>query len=514
MGMLYPKNFLKSLSVLFFLIAFNNAYAKKLTDRKMSQSINIATRDLPENLDPMLLKAGHHVIIFQAIYQTLVKIDENGEVSPSIAKSWTFSKDFTEVIFKLDSIAFQNGEVMTAEDIAYSISRHVWPSSKSLEKGLIQDCIVGADSTKEGTTISGIKIIDKETISFKLIKPYRPFLQLLTTATFSIISRKSHLSQKLVGSGPFKVVVFGSKSIELQKFENFNLATPKGNKISFLPFNDNQNALKMINDETVDLVFLGLENSLDEIHFKSIDIQRMDNPVFLHLFLNTKKNKLFQDPSFRLNLERLISGFVNRSKNRSSTQDIQQHLIPRGLLPLPYYSKKTIELSVDDFKAKTYSSLKPLKILTTSNLLSHKFLNEFSAFLISAGLENVIENKNRIEYNKAALNSEEYDLVFGAYAADFPDIDGIIAPLLGTSGWTFGNYETSEYREKIQNIKHIADNSLRLNKYAEVIQDFEKKNYVIPIFRDHVRILYRKELNVPKANYKYESEIWKIFWNM
>jgi ABC-type transport system substrate-binding protein len=512
--MRYPENFLKTLSGVLLLISMNIAQANKLKDRKMSQSINIATRDLPENLDPMLLKAGHHVIIFQAIYQTLVKIDENGEVSPSIAKSWSFSKDFTEVIFKIDKIMFQNGEMLNVDDVVFSISRHVWPSSKSLDKKLIQDTIVGAKNSSEGETISGIKIRDKETISFNLIKPYRPFLHLLTTATFSIISKKAYSDQKFIGSGPFQVVSFGPKSLELSKFVKFNLATPKGNQISFLPFTDKLNALEMINAEVADLVFLGLDNSLDDILSEKIDVQRMENPVFLHLFLNTKKNKLFQNSSFREDLGKLVSGFVARTKNRSSTQDVQQYLIPRGLLPLPYYNQTIKELSLEDFKSKKYTSSNPLKILTTSNLLGTKFLAEFSSFLKAAGLKNVIDNKSRLDYNKDALNSEEYDLVFGAYAADFPDIDGIIAPILGTSGWTYGNYDTTAYSGRIQSIKHITDNNTRLMKYVEIIQDFEMQNYVIPLFRDHVRILYRRDLNVPKANYKYESEIWKIFWNI
>ncbi|CAM3725055.1 ABC transporter substrate-binding protein [Occultella aeris] len=59
------------------------------------------------------------------VYEPLVRIDysDGGNLVPWLAESWTFSPDGTEVTFALrDDVTFSDGEPMTAEDVAFSLS--------------------------------------------------------------------------------------------------------------------------------------------------------------------------------------------------------------------------------------------------------------------------------------------------------------------------------------------------------------------------------------------------------
>jgi peptide/nickel transport system substrate-binding protein len=59
------------------------------------------------------------------VYEPLVRIDhaDGGAIAPWLAESWEFSEDGTELTFTLrDDVTFSDGEAMTAEDVAYSLS--------------------------------------------------------------------------------------------------------------------------------------------------------------------------------------------------------------------------------------------------------------------------------------------------------------------------------------------------------------------------------------------------------
>ena len=66
------------------------------------------------------------------LYNTLVEVDENMQLKPSLAKSWDISPDNLTFTFHLrtdvffhDDAAFANGKgrILTADDVVYSFKR-------------------------------------------------------------------------------------------------------------------------------------------------------------------------------------------------------------------------------------------------------------------------------------------------------------------------------------------------------------------------------------------------------
>ena len=61
-----------------------------------------------------------------AIFDTLTSLDDNGQVQPKLALSWSHSDDFKTWTFKLrPGVKFHDGEPLTAEAAKYSIDRHL-----------------------------------------------------------------------------------------------------------------------------------------------------------------------------------------------------------------------------------------------------------------------------------------------------------------------------------------------------------------------------------------------------
>jgi peptide/nickel transport system substrate-binding protein len=86
-------------------------------------------------LDPAETEAlATPFMVLYALHDALVKPMPAGMLTPSLAESWTESKDnltYTFVIRK--NVRFQNGDPVTAEDVKYSFERYKGASAKILK---------------------------------------------------------------------------------------------------------------------------------------------------------------------------------------------------------------------------------------------------------------------------------------------------------------------------------------------------------------------------------------------
>ena len=81
-------------------------------------------QDLEDSLDPhQAVAAGTKEILFN-IYEGLLKPDSQGNLLPAIAESYSVSDDGLTYTFVLrDGVKFHNGNVVTVDDVVYSISK-------------------------------------------------------------------------------------------------------------------------------------------------------------------------------------------------------------------------------------------------------------------------------------------------------------------------------------------------------------------------------------------------------
>src|SRR5262249_60690264 len=89
------------------------------------------------------------LMVLYAVHDALVKPMPAGMLTPSLAESWTESKDnlvYTFVIRK--NARFQNGEPVTAEDVKYSFERYKGASAKILKDKVKEVQIVGTGQVR------------------------------------------------------------------------------------------------------------------------------------------------------------------------------------------------------------------------------------------------------------------------------------------------------------------------------------------------------------------------------
>jgi oligopeptide transport system substrate-binding protein len=167
----------------------------------------------PATLDPALsADANSHRYIAQ-IYSGLVRLDENLATVTDIAGSWDVSLDYLTYTFYLrDNVVFQDGRKVTAADFKYSWERACSPATGSTVASTYLGDIVGVRDVIEGraTEISGVRVINDNTIEVTIDAPKVYFLSKLTYPTAFVVD-KDNISaggewwRQPNGTGPFKL---------------------------------------------------------------------------------------------------------------------------------------------------------------------------------------------------------------------------------------------------------------------------------------------------------------------
>jgi len=126
------------------------------------------------------------------VYETLVTVDQEGEIKPSLAKSWTVSKDGKTYTFDLvDNAKFTNGQPFTAKDAVYSINRVKTDWTVSLKAAM--------DVVKDAKALSDTQL------QVTLSKPSNNWLYRMSTRVGAMMTEDAvaELATKPVGTGPF-----------------------------------------------------------------------------------------------------------------------------------------------------------------------------------------------------------------------------------------------------------------------------------------------------------------------
>ncbi|MGN7967066.1 ABC transporter substrate-binding protein [Microbacterium sp. 22179] len=88
-----------------------------------------ATVSAPQSLDNTKAISAVSYTVQAAALETLLHVNGDGELEPWLAESWTTSDDKTFVFTLRDDVTFWNGDPLTAEDVAYSLTRLAQDSS-------------------------------------------------------------------------------------------------------------------------------------------------------------------------------------------------------------------------------------------------------------------------------------------------------------------------------------------------------------------------------------------------
>lgn len=211
-------------------------------DRAAENMLHVALpEDLDNSLDPHKTTSALTRAELFNVFEGLVKPTPNGDLVCAVADHYEISEDRKTYTFTLrDGILFHNGQLVTAEDVVWSIQRCTAPENPE---------IVSVEALSD---IETIEAVDEKTVVITLREPSNTFLSYLTLP----ILPKDYTEQDSapVGTGPFRYVSRQPRvEVVLEKNEAYWGTPAKLDKVVYQVIEDSDKLLERLESGAVDL---------------------------------------------------------------------------------------------------------------------------------------------------------------------------------------------------------------------------------------------------------------------
>ena len=161
-----------------------------------AQTLRIALREDPDQLDPTLARSYVGRIVFAGLCDKLFDLNEKLEIVPQLALSHEWTDPVTLILRLRPNVTFHNGEPVDAAAVKFTLERHL--------------TLAGSFRRGEIASMDHAEVIDPTTIKIVLKSPSAPFLTQLTDRAGMVLPPKAteaagkDFSRAPVCSGPFK----------------------------------------------------------------------------------------------------------------------------------------------------------------------------------------------------------------------------------------------------------------------------------------------------------------------
>jgi peptide/nickel transport system substrate-binding protein len=263
---------------------------------------------VPRFVNPLLAVTDADKDLVALVYSGLVRHDSNGELIPDLAESYEVSEDGLIYTFRIrDNATFHDGSNVTAEDIAFTISRAVSPDLKSPKR-----------AAWEGVTV---ETPDTRTVVFHLRQAYPRFLE---NATLGILPKHlweplsdeafphSVLNTEPIGTGPYEIgrVIRSEAGIpsayELQAFSDFSLGEAYISDITLSYHQNNESLKAALEHKDIDTAHGLSIADAKSINRPGVSIETAPLPRMFGIFFNQTKIPALADDDVRKAIDEAI----------------------------------------------------------------------------------------------------------------------------------------------------------------------------------------------------------------
>ncbi|WP_224070428.1 ABC transporter substrate-binding protein [Arachidicoccus terrestris] len=486
-------------------------------------------------LDPAFAKSQSVMWPIHQIFNTLVVLDSNLNVQPSLALSWDISQDNLTYTFHLrqdvyfqDDPAFAGGKgrKMTASDVAYSLNRITDSKTASTGAWIFNGRIAAG----------GFKAINDSTFELKLIRPFHPILNILSMDYTSIVAPEAvekygkDFGRHPCGTGPFQLQYWDEgQNLVLRKNPAYWEKDSAGKKLPYLDavsigFNSNkateflkfrQHKLSFIND--IDPSFK------DEVISKSGALRAKWQGVIhmqKHPYLNVEYLGILMDPENPLVKNSPLKDKRIRQAIAYSIPKKQLMMYLRNSIGLPatggFVPAGMPSKNAQRVKGFRYDPEKSLTLLKEAGYPGGKGLPtvilstapenaDIASFIArqaeSVGIRIQVEVSQKSMILQQTAKSEAVFFI-GTWIADYPDPENYMA-VFNSKNPAPPNYTRFNDKtfDKLYNASLLENNdSIRYSLYRKMDQLVMDETPVIPVYYDEVIWLTQPELHGFKPN--------------
>jgi ABC-type transport system substrate-binding protein len=489
-----------------------------------TRTLTIAQSEDPGTGDVQLTTAEYFIPlnVYDRLVEAVTTAPGVSELQPGLADKWEVSDDGLKYTFHLrQGVKFQNGEVLTADDVIYTFDRMLNPETKALNTDFL-DMIAGAQERMDGTatSTSGLKKIDDFTVEITLAAPFAPFLANLATPAGSIYNKKyveetgKDFGTKPMGTGPFKLDSWTYNSeLVLSAFDDYFRGRPQFDKLVMKIVPEPQTQSLMFKKGELDV--FDLDNATSQIPDYQKDLKYTDQIVSgprvgtYYMSMN-EKIPPFDNPKVREAMMYAIDRQTLIDKLYYGTGIPAKGILAPGLAG---YNANLPGFTYDPAKAKAllteagFADGFDMTIYQTVDSPSTLKINEaLQAMLGQVGIRAKIEQLDDAAYfgtrSEGKLGSYVAD-----WSADYNDPDNFIYTFFAPKNsvarsW---NYENKDVQDKLEQARAMTDMEARYKLYQEIEDTIVNKDFAyIPLF--HLQHLF--VVNPKVQNFKVSWNGW------
>lgn len=465
------------------------------------------------------------------LYNTLVEVDSQLHIVPSLAKSWTVSGDKKTYTFILRNDAFFHddacfkegkGRRVTAADVAYSFNRIIDRSTASPGSWIFNTKV---DSARPFVAI------DDTTFSLTLLKPYNPILGILSMQYCSVVPKEAVVTyghdfrRHAVGTGPFQFVAWeegqalimkrnehyferDSTGQRLPYLEGINVSFYDSKATEFLLFQ--QGKLDFIND--IDASFkdevLTKRGTLRKEWQHKISLQTHPylNIEYLGLLIDSTNAAVKTSPIRIRKIRQAINYGFDRKKmilylRNSLGIPAQSGFVPAGLPSFDssavqgyYYNPQLAKQLVREAGFSTSVPLPAIKLLTIS--VYADMADYIAKQLEEIGFTIQVEVVQKSLLLEMTSNSKAL-LFRGSWIADYPDAENYLSVFYSKNPAppNYTRYHNPQFDALFEKAMGETNDSIRYSLYRQADQLMIKDAPVVPLWYDVVVRLVQPWVN-------------------
>ena len=451
-------------------------------------------------LDPALTHGGADGYV-GLLFSGLVRLSPQLQIQPDLAESWVASATGDVYTFTVrPRLTFQSGAPLTAASVKYSWERAVDPKTKSDTAATYLGDIAGVKEMLAGKAdhISGLTVVDDQTLVVQLVGPRPYFLAELTYPTGFIVDSKNVASSPdnwmfhPNASGPYSIKENrAGVALILERNPAFYAQVA----IPYVVFRENLAVSGFEAYQTGDVDVSGVGGSADlaRVHSSTdplhAEAQSATNMCTIMLMLDVSKPPL-DDPDVRqalalaLDRDTLFTRLVQGGAIRANT------ILPPGM---PGYATDLPRFAFDASAAKAalarsrYAGKMPELVVNESGQGGQP-----SAFLTAVadmwrqnlGLTVRIKQLDPSAYSAAARQQHGNVLTYG-WCADYPDPENFLDILFHTGGdFNVSGYSDPQIDTWLDAARTEVDGTKRLALYHQVESKLLGDVAVIPWIND------------------------------
>ena len=448
----------------------SNKQEKPSSAPKYKKEFIIAQKSDAKTLDPQksIDTVSNHVI--DAIFEPLVKMDVDGNIQPALATSWERIDDCTLLFHLREGVKFHNGDILTPEDVKYSLEK----GAKSPQTSYLLNMI------KE------VEIVDKNSVKVITAYPFGALLTHLSTAAASIVNKKAatlageEFFKNPVGTGAFTLEdwIVGDR-ITLNAFNDYWGEKPKVEKVIFRSIPEVSNRMIALETEEIDASFdIGIMDREALINHDKLTLIEVESPAQLYLSFD-QTNPLFKDIRVRQAISYAVDNKILAEAVFRGSASPANSPLPKavaGHKDVDYY-EQNIELAKKLLAEAGYPDGFPLKLWVNDESARVDMCVIIQEQLKEIGIDVEIEV---FEWGTFITKTLEHNkpLFLFSWSGSTGDADGILYPLFHSSqrdvSANRSNYLSSEVDKLLDSARTSVNEEERVALYEKAQEEIQK----------------------------------------